>query len=60
MKRRREYELFELIKRIKRVMGPYIAAKQAVVRERCALRLVDFMQQFSSGTSAVAQVGAGV
>ncbi|KAG2423144.1 hypothetical protein HXX76_015529 [Chlamydomonas incerta] len=54
--RRRHRELVELVQRLRRLVLPYVATQKVALRQRCALRLVEFMQYAESSNMAVVGV----
>eukprot|EP00198_Chlamydomonas_reinhardtii_P012777 XP_001702114.1 predicted protein [Chlamydomonas reinhardtii] len=54
--RRRQRELVELVQRLRRLVMPYVATQKVALRQRCAMRLVDFMQYAESSNMAVVGV----
>jgi hypothetical protein len=42
--RRRQRELVDLLGRLRRLLRPYLAAQRVAVRQRCAARLLSFLE----------------
>lgn len=44
------------MQRLRRLVMPYVATQKVALRQRCAMRLVDFMQYAESSNMAVVGV----
>ncbi|GLC38434.1 hypothetical protein PLESTB_001578300 [Pleodorina starrii] len=54
--RRRQVELVSLIQRLRHLFVPYLAAQKVLVRQRCANRIVSFLEYTSTANMAVVGV----